>query len=150
MNFEKLDKREFASIGIRFRTNRETRAFAEIIREELEIRIDTEILSRFSNEKLEEFDRCTTYEECSCWLVKNCPDYGKIVEKKKRELESELIEYRSKIPGLVTADNEPDDYEDMLLLEPVEDTERLFDLEEDFEEEGKTKGSLLKSLFLRK
>lgn len=135
MNFEKLDKREFASIGIRFRTNRETQVFAEIIKEELEVRIGAEISSRFSNEKLAGFDRCTTQEECSRWLEKNCPNYRIIVEKNKRELENELIEYRSKIPGLVTADNGLDDYEDMMLLESMEDIEGLFDMEEDYFED---------------
>lgn len=99
MNFEKLDKMEFASIGIRFRTNWEARAFAEIIREEFEIRIGKEITNRFSEEKLSEFDRCSTIEESSRWLNDNCPDYRDIVEKKKTELEQELIEYRGKIPG---------------------------------------------------
>lgn len=152
MKFEKFDKREFASIGIRFKTNRETAAFAEIIREELEVRIGEEISSRFSDRKLAEFDRCSTPEECSRWLRENCPDYRKIVEKKKREFEQELIEYRLKIPGLMTSDNSDPDNEEPLLIEPIGEYEDCFDVEEDFDEElpGKagSKGSLLKSLFL--
>ena len=102
MNFNQLNKKEFASIGICFKTDRETNAFAEIIKEELEVRIGEAISSRFSDEKLKEFDSCLTLEESPCWLRENCPDYIKIIEKKKREFERELIEFRSKIPGLVT------------------------------------------------
>lgn len=134
MIFEKFDKREFASIGICFKTNRETAAFAEIIREELEVRIGEEISRRFSEKKIAEFELCSTQEECSRWIIENCPDYGRIVVKKKREFEQELIEHRMKIPGLMTADNSVLDNEDPLLIEPIGEYEERFNVEDGFED----------------
>lgn len=101
MNFNQLDSKELESIGIRFATERETLTFAAILREELEYRIGGEISKGFSEKELEVFDRCETREEAARWLRRNCPDYVNIVEKERNKLERELIEYRSKIPGLV-------------------------------------------------
>lgn len=101
MDFEKLDSRELASIGIRFETEEETRAFGELIREELEVRIGEVISSRSTPKQLEEFDHCATQAAEQRWLRKNCPDYRKIVMQKKEELENEIIRYKSKIAGVL-------------------------------------------------
>ena len=101
MNFEKLDARELASIGIRFSTEEETHAFVEIIMYELEVRIGEEISRHVSEEQLQEFDRCSSQTEITSWLTKNYPDYWLVVQAKMDELEKEILDYRDQIPGVI-------------------------------------------------
>ena len=101
MDFERLDSKEFADIGIKFETEAEAQAFANLIREELEVRIGAAISEGMTKKQLDEFDRCNTQEAAQHWLAVNCPDYRSIVKKKKEELENEIIKYRSKISGVL-------------------------------------------------
>lgn len=68
------------------------------------------------------------------------------------EEEQHFIEYRLKIPGLMTSDHSVPDNEEPLLIEPIGEYEDCFNMEDDFDEElpdkAVSKGSLLKSLFL--
>ena len=101
MNFNRLDADELAGIGIRFETEEETGAFADLILRELEIRIGEEISSRMTEEQLEEFDSCEGPEEEQKWLEKNCPDYRKIVFRKSDEFEQEIVRYKHMIAGII-------------------------------------------------
>ena len=101
MNFEKLDAKELANVGIWFKTDDETNAFAEMLSEELEFRIGEDITRQVSEEQLEEYERCIGDEEVQRWLEKNCPDYPTIVAKKREELEKEIIEYKTIISGVL-------------------------------------------------
>lgn len=102
MNFEKLDAKELANIGIRFSTEEETRAFVKIIMYELEVRIGEEISRRVTEEQLQEFDRCSSQTEVTSWLTKNCPDHCSIVRATMDELEEEIIKYSDQIPGVIS------------------------------------------------
>lgn len=101
MNFQKLDPKELAGIGIRFETEEETWAFADLILKELEIRIGEEISSRATKEHLDEFDRCIGQEEGKRWLERYCPEYQEIVSNKMEEFEQEIIRYKDKIAGII-------------------------------------------------
>lgn len=101
MNFLQLDTEELAGIGIRFETEEETWAFADLIRGELEVRIGEEISSRVTKEQLDEFDRCVGQEEGKRWLERYCPDYQEIVSNKTEEFEQEIIRYKDKIAGII-------------------------------------------------
>lgn len=101
MNFLQLDAEELAGIGIRFETEEETWAFADLIRGELEVRIGEEISSRATKEQLDEFDRCVGQEEGKRWLERYCPEYKKIVSNKTEEFEQEIIRYKNKIAGII-------------------------------------------------
>ncbi len=121
MDFERLDSKEFASIGIRFETEEETRAFAELIREELEVRIGEAISEGMTRKQLDEFDRCNTQEAAQRWLAANRPDYRSIVLKKREELENEIIKYRSKISGVLPVPDNDLDQIDLSGIEPWDD-----------------------------
>ena len=101
MNFNRLDADELAGIGIRFETEEETGAFADLILRELEIRIGEEISSRMTEEQLEEFDSCEGPEEGQKWLEINCPDYRQIVFRKREEFEQEIVRYKHMIAGII-------------------------------------------------
>ena len=101
MDFNRLDAEELASIGIRFETEAETCAFADLILRELELRIGEEISSRLTEEQLDEFDSCEEPEEGRKWLEKNCLDYRKIVFRKKEEFEQEIVKYKHMIAGII-------------------------------------------------
>lgn len=101
MDINRLDAEELASIGIRFETEAETRAFADLILRELEIRIGEEISSRLTEEQLEEFDSCDGPEEGRKWLEIYCPDYRQIVFRKKEEFEQEIVKYKHMIEGTI-------------------------------------------------
>jgi hypothetical protein len=97
----KIDKYYLDSIGIRFETEEETQAFAEIVQSELEVRIGTEIASRLSDEQLDEFDMYIDSYDAGEWLEENCPDYRDIVDNETERMEEELISNRSMIPGVI-------------------------------------------------
>ena len=102
MDLERLDAEEFAGIGIRFKTAEETEAFAELIREELEVRIGAEIAKHCTEEQLAEFDRCAAQKDAQRWLEKNCPDHRKIVIRIKKEFKAEIIKHKAMISGILT------------------------------------------------
>lgn len=141
MNFNCLDSKALASIGIRFRTAEETKAFADIILEELEVRIGEEISKRLTDRQLEAFDRCRGPVEARRWLDANCPEHRHITETKKEEFEQEIIKYRDQVPGVIScldntaiktdeAETEPhDEYSD----DSIEDF--LYDWDEDYYED---------------
>lgn len=97
----KIDKYYLDSIGIRFETEEETQAFAEIVQSELEVRIGTEIAGRLSDEQLDEFDMYIDSYDAGEWLEENCPDYRDIVDNETERMENELISNRSMIPGVI-------------------------------------------------
>ena len=97
----KIDKYYLDSIGIRFETEEETQAFAEIVQSELEIRIGSVMASRLSDEQLDEFDLYIDQSDAGEWLEENCPDYRDIVDNEFERMEEELISNRSMIPGVI-------------------------------------------------
>ncbi len=106
INFNKLDREELSTNGFAFETQEEADLFAEVIREELEIRIGEAITRKVGEEKAKEFDLCSP-EKAREWLDKNCPEHRDIVREKRDELAREMEKYKSRIPGLVqSGDNE--------------------------------------------
>lgn len=99
MDFERLGSRELENIGIRFETESEAHAFAQLLLEELERRVGEEIAAGMTNDQMEEFGSVLIDGEANRWLAENFPDYKSIVWEKKKELEEEVIKYRSKISG---------------------------------------------------
>ena len=98
--YNPLDTAGLKQIGISFETDEESNAFAELIREELEVRVGEAISAKLTKEQLNEFDALHGQEEASAWLGANCPDYRSIVRKKAGEFKSELLRHRKSIDGL--------------------------------------------------
>lgn len=98
--YNPLDIAGLKQIGIAFETDEESNAFAELIREELEVRIGEAISAKLTKEQLNEFDALHGQEEASAWLGANCPDYRQIVRQKAGEFKSELLRHRKSIDGL--------------------------------------------------
>ncbi len=98
--YNPLDINGLKQIGIAFKTDEESNAFAGLIREELEVRVGEAISENLSEEQRNEFDTLDGPEECSAWLSANCPDYRKIIRKKASEFKSELLRHRKSIDGL--------------------------------------------------
>ena len=98
--YNPLDIAGLKKIGIAFETDDESNAFAELIREELEVRIGEAISAKLNKEQLNEFDALHGQEETSAWLGANCPDYRQIVRQKAGEFKSELLRHRKSIDGL--------------------------------------------------
>lgn len=101
IDFQHLDSTELHKVGFYFATEEETILFAEIIREELEIRIGDEVSSGLTEEQLSEFDNCISDFESKAWLELNYPDYPKIVQEQQLKMERELMEWWPFIPGVL-------------------------------------------------
>ena len=101
INFNHLTQEELTDNGLKFETTKEAELFAEIIREELEVRIADAITKYVAQEKIREFDLCKTQEECTAWLERNCPEYFRIVSDKQEEMNREIMEFRDRIPGVI-------------------------------------------------
>ena len=113
--YNRLDTVGLKQLGIAFETEEEAEAFAEIIREELEVRVGKTISEGLSEALLDEFDSITTEEESTRWLEDNCPDYRKIVQRETVKIKTELLRYRMRIDGLC------DNYEMRVNSIPIED-----------------------------
>lgn len=133
LNIERLDSKELASIGIAFETDDETHAFAEFIREELEVRIGKEISKHLTDKQLDEFDRCSTQASASRFLDNNCPEFRSIVRQQKDEFENEIIRYKSIISGVHPVSTVGLDKVDLPRTEIRDGL--MDDLEEEFEDE---------------
>ena len=91
-----------ARLGIRFETSKEVNAFSDIITEEYEVRIGSEISRRCSEEQLAELDGIIKSKSDSRnWFSQNVPDYLDIVYEKYVELAKELLDYIEEIPGVI-------------------------------------------------
>ena len=97
INFQNLNAKELAKAGITFKTEADTRRFADIILEELQLRIGNEIASLLTRAQLNEFDMTVDMEEAKEWLNKNCPDHPLIVRKQEEKMFEELIQYAPEI-----------------------------------------------------
>lgn len=102
INFMKLNRTELLHNGLIFETVEEAELFAQIVREELEVRIGAEIANGIDCLILAELDACTTQAESQAWLEKNRPDYREIVKAQSATLEQEIMALRERIPGLIT------------------------------------------------
>ncbi|MBQ6610443.1 MAG: hypothetical protein IJH70_08405 [Oscillospiraceae bacterium] len=101
INVMNLDSKELWQNGFYFETNEEADLFAQIVRDELEVRIGAAIAKGMDYSKLAEFDACTTQEESQAWLEKNRPDYREIVKAQSTALAQEIMAFRDRIPGLI-------------------------------------------------
>lgn len=119
MDFRRLNAREFASIGIRFKSDEDASLFAQIVREELEYRIGEEISRGLTKQQLAEFDSCNE-DEAAKWLDINCPNHRYITKEKAKELEKEIIKYKPEIPGLVSID-ETSELSNLICMEGYDD-----------------------------
>lgn len=91
-----------ARLGIRFETSKEVNAFSDIITEEYEVRIGSEISRRCNAEQLAELDRIIESKGDSVkWFNRNVPEYLDIIYKKYTELAKELLDYIDEIPGVI-------------------------------------------------
>lgn len=100
INFDKLKNGELEILGIAFRTAQELDRFAEIIVEELQVRIGHAMSEACTPEQIKEVDQLEG-DEAAHWVHRNVPNCRDIVNKEKLRLEQELLEYRSQIPGAV-------------------------------------------------
>ena len=95
-------KEDYRMLGIAFRWEEETQAFADIVRGELEERIGSDLSDRMTEEQLRAFDEIIDRgEEAGVFLETNCPDYRNVVKMNQEKLKKELLEYRPRIAGLV-------------------------------------------------
>ena len=104
INFMKLNRTELLHNGLIFETVEEAELFAQIVLEELEVRIGAEISNGLDCLKLAELDACTTQAESQAWLEKNRPDYREIVKAQSATLDQEIMALRERIPGLIAQD----------------------------------------------
>ena len=107
MNFYRLDSRELSLPGLFFETEREAELFADIIREELEVRVGEAISEKVGAQTIEEFDQCLTEKDKHKRLEQNYPDYCEIVVNVQYELEWEIVAWREAIPGAVNNGRAP-------------------------------------------
>lgn len=98
--FNRLDQEGLAQIGVAFENREEGRKFAELIREELEVRIGEKISSGMNEAQLDEFDSLHSDSDVEAWLANNCPNYKTIVATVSKRLKEELLQYRDRIEGL--------------------------------------------------
>ena len=103
INFNHLTQKELSDNGLSFETPEEADLFAEIIKEELEVRIGEAIVKCVGEERADGFELCKTQNEATAWLEQNCPEYRKIVIDKQEEMSREIMEFRDRIPGLIGA-----------------------------------------------
>ncbi len=75
INFNKLDREELSTNGFVFETREEANLFAEVIGEELEIRIGDAITREVGEEKAKEFDLCSP-EKAREWLDLSIRSYN--------------------------------------------------------------------------
>lgn len=99
INFNKLDVKELASAGIIFEREEDADHFIDIIMSDLEIRIGEELAGMVPESKLSEFDLIDDRDEEAAWLEKNIPSYRDIVAKNRKDIEDELLQFKSQIPG---------------------------------------------------
>ena len=100
INFNNLDVKELANAGIVFEHEEDADRFIDYVMSDLEIRIGEELAELVPESKLDEFDLIEDQDEASAWLKKNIPSYREIVARKKRDVEEELLQYKSQIPGI--------------------------------------------------
>ena len=100
INFNNLDVKELANAGIVFEHEEDADRFIDYVKSDLEIRIGEELAELVPESKLDEFDLIEDQDEASAWLEKNIPSYLEIVARKKRDVEEELLQYKSQIPGI--------------------------------------------------
>lgn len=98
--YNPLDIDGLKQIGIDFETKEEAYAFAELICEELEVRIGEAISEGLTKTQLKEYDSLNNLIESQRWLEWNCPDYRRIVQRTAGEFKAELLHYRKSIDGL--------------------------------------------------
>lgn len=101
VTFRKITFIELYAIGIRFKTKDEYDAFTRLIQEEYESRIRKAIARGRTAVEMAMLEACTTEEETNAWLDKYFPTYEDTVQEIEIQLEKELIQNRSKIPGVI-------------------------------------------------
>ena len=100
INFNNLDARELANAGFVFEREEDADRFIDIIISDLEIRIGEEISNMLPESKLREFDLMKGNSKATMWLEQNVPTFREIVIRKRKDLEDELIQFKSQIPGI--------------------------------------------------
>ncbi len=101
IDFENLTGEKLSAYGFCFESEEEAGLFADVILEELQVRIGQSITDQIGLEKAEEFDACFSEDESRKWLEENCPNFGIIVIEQEHKMEREMMAFRDKIPGLV-------------------------------------------------
>ena len=67
-----------ARLGITFETGQEACLFADLLHDELERRVEQELLFTVPAEQMWALDNCKDGKEVLCWAEKNCPSYRTI------------------------------------------------------------------------
>lgn len=116
VNLNNLNKGELYKLRIHFDDEKDVKKFAEMVVEDLQVRIGEEISIGKTEDQLYEFDMCETTAQATKWLQKYCPEYRKIVERNLEEMETELFVNRYHILGARVIDElcEKDDGIDAL------------------------------------
>ena len=92
-----------ARLGITFETGQEACLFADLLHDELERRVEQELLFTLPAEQMWALDNCKDGKEVLCWAEKNCPSYRTIRKNAGRQLKREVLANRRKIQGAVVA-----------------------------------------------
>lgn len=101
MRIRTLDSRDFREMGFLFETDEEVKAFAQIIRKEVKVRICKALLGSVFPELLKEFYNCTDEYEEEIWLGKNYVYRCLILNEQVEQLYKQIEKYRSRIPGAI-------------------------------------------------
>lgn len=96
-----FDQEDLSRHGVHFQTWKEGKLFSEIVKKDLERRIESKIRKKVDQKTLEDLYRCATKEESVAWLEQNCSDYRSIVRSEQEELACEMIYFRNEISGLL-------------------------------------------------
>lgn len=99
INFNNLDVKELANAGIIFERKEDADRFIDIIMSDLEIRIGEELAELVPESKLREFELIEDQNEAAAWLEKNIPSYRDIVVRNRKDVENELLQFKTQIPG---------------------------------------------------
>ena len=102
IELDHMNRSNMRRVGICFEAEQDVQLLADVLQEELEVRIGSKIAKNKTPDALTEFDECHRLDQCKAWLDKYCPDCKKIIECTKLDLELELLVFRSHIPGATT------------------------------------------------
>ena len=101
MRIRAFNAKDFTGMGFAFETDEEAEAFARIIRKEVKVRICKALLGRVSLELLEQFAKYEDEDEEMAWFDENYPVRCGFIIDKMLEVQREVEENKSRIPGAI-------------------------------------------------
>ena len=101
IDFLNLTPNELKQIGIRFEALRDTNAFITIIKKEYTSRMKKMLESSLTEEEKKVYESLEAEDEIGAWAKTHSPAYQDAVEKVADQLEKELLQNKTRIPGTV-------------------------------------------------